>query len=159
MGKRDSPPDPVHCVEVEQSIQVICPAPGSLFTGIYLTLVVQILGMRCFLFQQLLPAKPSCLADLDAWGGSKPQGWAGSALYCLHVYIFMALLTPDNLIILNFVFVTFLKYHLRNLSFLGYSQCLFLGQRRPTHCIDMPYYLFSFSITGVSIPAVAASLH
>lgn len=60
----------------------------------------------------------------------------------------MALLTPDNLIILNFVFVTFLKYHLRNLSFLGYSQCLFLGQRRPTHSVTMPYYLFSFRYGG-----------
>lgn len=109
--------------------------------------------------QQLPPAKPNCLADLDPWGGSKPRGWSGSTPHCLHVWIFMALLTPDHLIILNFVFITFLKYHLRNLSFLGYSQCLFVGQRRPAVCVAMPHHLFSCCVTGVSITAVAVSFH
>lgn len=52
----------------------------------------------------------------------------------------MALLSPDHLIILNFVFITFLKYHLKNLSFLGYSQCLFLGQRWPTAHVATPHH-------------------
>lgn len=99
------------------------------------------------------------MADLDPWGGSKPQGWAGSAPRCLHVCIFMVLLTPDHLIRLNFVFIMFLKYHLRNLSFLGYSQCLFLGQRRPALHVAMPHHLFSCCLTGVFTAAVAASFH
>lgn len=141
--------------------------PRPLCTSTCLALVAVAQRLRDELTQKMFPPPSSSpQPNQIAWqiwilGEDQSLGAGLAVLYAVYTYvcIFMALLTPDHLIRLNFVFITFLKYHLRNLSFLGYSQCLFLGQRRPTLRVAMPHHLFSCCITGVPIPAVAASFH
>lgn len=103
--------------------------------------------------QTKLLGRSGCMGMIKASG----LGWQCSALFaCLHIH---GTVNPRRFNNTEFCICYIFKYHLRNLSFLGYSQCLFLGQRRPTHRVTMPYYLFSFSFPGDSIPAVAASLY
>lgn len=95
VSTRDSPQDPVHCSEVEQSTQMICkcPTPRSLCTGICLTLAVQIL--RNELTQKMfpLPAATPCQTKLLGRSGCMRRikasglGWQCSALFtCLHIH-------------------------------------------------------------------------
>lgn len=95
VSKRDSPPDPVHCAEVEQSMQMICkcPTPRSLCTSICLTLVAQILRneltQKMFPLPAATPSQTKLLGRSGCTGRIKASGlgWQYSALFTsLHIH-------------------------------------------------------------------------